>query len=428
MSGFGYGIGSFMEGLASGIRNGQAIGDRQRSRELEERRLQIQEDAAAREASNDAYNRSVNEKKMKWAEEDRVTSKANEERLLKEHEADRAWQAKQHGWSESDRARQEAERAANAPLVETTRKAAILEQEGKLKTAQSEAEVKKLGDQAKSDYEGTKSKSILVGKDEAGNPTYSVDGEKAASKEDAEKLYEQRHGSFTENYSTNIAPKIVESYIANGQPEKAEQFKKFIDAEQGRKTVEIGGRIMQSYLLGDMDSVNKGINQLVRGGKYMVTDGYDVKAEPLKDKEGKTIGLRGVFKNKQTGETFNKDYAGDQLTEMISGLSNPSVIFEHGIQSANAARATAAKEREKGIDTGADIMKKQAEIGDPNALKKELYDKMIQNGRIMPGMTPQQVGEAVNQEYDAIYGRNAGKSVLPGAGGGIPTMTWGPGR
>lgn len=428
MGSFGAGIGSFMEGLASGIRSGQAMGNNMRQRELEERRLQIQEDAARRDAENDAYTRSVNEKKMKWAEEDRVTSKANEERLLKEHEADRAWQEKQHGWSEADRARQEAERAANAPLVETTRKAAILEQEGKLKGAQTEADVRNMGDQAKADYEGTKSKSILVGKDEAGNTTYSVDGEKAASKEDAEKLYEQRHGSFTDNYYTNIAPKIVESYIANGQPEKAEQFRKYLEADQGKKTVEIGGRIMQSYLLGDMDGVNKGINQLVRGGKYMVTDGYDVKAEPLKDKEGKTIGLRGVFKNKQTGETFNKDYAGDQLTEMIAGLSNPSVIFEHGIQSANAARAQAAEERKKGIDTGADIMKKQAEIGDPNALKKELYDKMIQNGRIKPGMTPQQVGEAVNQEYDAIYGRNAGKSVLPGAGGGIPTMTWGPGR
>lgn len=421
MSGFGYGIGSFMEGLASGIRNGQAISNNIDARALDERRLKIQEDAAARDASNDAYNRSVNEKKMKWTEEDRAKNAENEK-------ADRAWQEKQHGWTEQDRARQEADRAANAPLVETTRKAAILEQEGNLKSAQTEADVRKMGDQAKSDYEGTKSKSIILGKDEAGNQTYSVDGEKVASKEEAEKLYEQRHGSFTENYYTNIAPKIVESYVANGQPEKAEQFKKFIDAEQGRKTVEIGGRIMQSYLLGDMDSVNKGINQLVRGGKYMVTDGYDIKTEPLKDKNGATIGLRGVFKNKQTGETFNKDYAGDQLTEMIAGLSNPSVIFEHGLQSAAAQRAQAAKEREKGIDTGADIMKKQAELGDPNALRKELYDKMIQNGRIKPGMTPQQVGEIVNQEYDAIFGKNAGKSVLPGAGGGIPTMTWGPGR
>lgn len=418
MSGFGYGIGSFMEGLASGIRNGQAISARGRAEALDERRLQMQEEAARRDAENDAYTRSVNEKKMKWAEEDRVKNTENEK-------ADRAWQDKQHTWTEQDRARQEADRAANAPLVDATRKASMIEQENRLKGQQSEADILKMGDQAKSEYESGKSKSILVGKDETGKQTYSVDGEKVASKDEAEKLYEERHGSFMDNYYTNVAPKVVDTYIAQGNPQKAEQFKKFLEAEQGKKTVEIGGRIMQSYLLGDMDGVNKGINKLIRGGKYMVTDGYDVKAEPLKDEKGNTVGLRGVFKNKQSGETFNKDYAGDQLTEMIAGLSNPTVIFEQGIQAAAAHRAAAAKEREKGIDTGADIMKKQAEIGDPNALKKELYDKMITTGRIKPDMTSQQVGQLVNQEYEAIYGKGAGKTVMPS---GIPTVTWGPGR
>jgi hypothetical protein len=198
-------------------------------------------------------------------------------------------------------------------------------------------------------------------------------------------------------------------------------FRKYLEADQGKKTVEIGGRVMQSYLLGDMDGVNKGINQLLRGGKYMVTDGYDVKAEPLKDESGKTVGLRGVFKNKATGETFNRDYAGDQLTEMISGLSNPSVIFEHGLQSAERARAQAAEERKKGLDTGADIMKKQAELGDENALKKELYKEMVSTNRITRDMTPQQVGEKVNQEFEAIYGRRSGRSVMPPAGGVRPT-------
>lgn len=427
MSGFGYGIGSFMEGLASGIRSGQAISARNRSEALDERRLQMQEEAARRDAENDAYTRSVNEKKMKWAEEDRATSKSNEERLLKEHEADRAWQEKQHGWSEQDRTRQEADRAANAPLVESTRKAAILEQENKLKGAQTEADVRKMGDQAKTDYEGTKSKSILVGKDEAGNTTYSVDGEKAASKEEAEKLFEQRHGSFTDNYYTNIAPKVMESYIQNGQPEKAEMFRKYLDADQGRKAVEIGGRIMQSYLLGDIDGVNKHLNQLVRGGKYMVTDGYDVKGELLKDEGGKSVGLRVVSKNKATGEVFNRDYTGDQLAEGVAGIANPTVLFEHGLQSAAAARTQAAEERKKSLDTGLDMMKEDAKAD--AALRSKILEGLVEqnnNAGFGGKMTSEQMQAEFNNRYNMV--RKPGKSVMPPAGAGVPTMTWGPGR
>lgn len=434
MSGFGYGIGSFMEGLASGVRNGQAISNSLAERDLGDRRLKIQEEAAARDAANDAYNRSVSEKRMGWAEKDRAIEAEDRQRLLKEHAADRAWTEKQHGWSDTEHGRQQeewkrqdAERQANAPLVESKRKTAILESEGQLKGAETEAGVRKMGDQAKSDFEATRSKSILVGKDDAGNQTYSVDGEKVGSKEEADKLFEQRHGSFTENYYTNVAPKIMESYIQNGQPEKADQFRKYIESEQGRKTADIGGRIMQSYLMGDMDGVNKHMNELVRGGKYMVTDGYDIKFEPLKDDSGKIIGLRDTRKNKQTGETFTNDYAGDQLPELISGMSNPNIIFEHGMQSAAQQRVQAAEERKKSLDTGLDMVKEDAKAD--AALRSKILEGLVEqnnNAGFGAKMTPEQMQAEFNNRYNMV--RKPDRSVMPPAGAGVPTMTWGPGR
>lgn len=428
MSGLGYGIGSFMEGLASGIRSGQAIASRNRSEALDERRLQLLEEEARRKADDDAYNRSLTEKKLKWTEEDRAKEKADSERLLQEHiedrskkQADDARLLKEH---EVDRARtqelwkrEDADRAANAPLVDATRKATLLKTENELKGAQTEADIRGMGEQAKADYEGQRSKSILMSKDASGKTVYTVDGETTDSKEDAEKLYEQRHGSFMDNYYKFQAPKIMEAYIANGQPEKAEQFRKFLEADQGRKTVEIGGRIMQSYLLGDMDGVNKHINQLVRGGKYMVTDGYDVKAEPLKDKDGATIGLRGVFKNKQTGETFSHDYAGDGLAEMISGLSNPSVLFEQGIQSAERARAAAAEANKKGIEIGGEVTKDAYK--QKFELRKQLDD--INAPAWAQQMTPEQKDAYVESRFKSILGGAPPAAIGNQAGGVRPT-------
>jgi|GEM_PF-6098552 len=440
MSGLGYGIGSFMEGLASGIRSGQAISSRNRSEALDERRLQLLEEEARRKADDDAFERDYKNKNMRLLEEQNRRSDEEARRRVdtdaynrtvseKELKMKEQMQNAQLPGIEADRAyKQELAKhnqlvnrdyEADAPKRDLERKAAILTQENLLKGAQTEADIRGMGEQAKADYEGQRSKAIFMSKDASGKTVYTVDGETTDSKEDAEKLYEQRHGSFMDNYYKVQAPKIMEAYIANGQPEKAEQFRKFLEADQGRKTVEIGGRIMQSYLLGDMDGVNKHINQLVRGGKYMVTDGYDVKAEPLKDKDGATIGLRGVFKNKQTGKSFSHDYAGDGLTEMISGL-NPSVLFEHGIQSAERARAVAAEERKKGLDTGADIMKKDAELENPAVLKKQIFDKMSENGDLK-NMTPEEVGAAVNARYNAIYGKGAGRSIMPPGGGVRPT-------
>lgn len=438
MSGLGYGIGSFMEGLASGIRSGQAIASRNRSEALDERRLQLLEEEARRKADDDAFERDYKNKNMRLLEEQnrradeearrRVDTDAynrtvsEKELKMKEQmqnaqlpgiEADRAY--KQELTKHSQLVNRDYE--ADAPKRDLKRQSSMLKTENELKSAKTEADIRGMGEQAKAEYEGQRSKSILMSKDASGKTVYTVDGETTDSKENAEKLYEQRHGSFMDNYYNVQAPKVIDAYIASGQPEKAEQFRTFLKAEQGRKTVEIGGRIMQSYLMGDMDGVNKHINQLMRGGKYVVDDGYEVKAELLKDKDGVPAGLRGVFKDKQTGKTFSHDYAGDQLTLMVSALSDPSVLFEHGIKAAEQARAAAAEANKKGIEIGGDVTKDAYK--QKFELRKQLDD--INAPAWAQQMTPEQKDAYVESRFKSILGGSPPAAIGNQAGGVRPT-------
>lgn len=406
MSGFGYGIGSFMEGLASGIRSGQAISARNKSDALDERRLQIQEDAARRDAENDAYTRSINEKKMKWAEEDRARNLENET-------ADRAWQEKQNGWSEADR-------AANAPLVETKRKADILEQEGKLSGLKTEDDIRKIRESADPEYRALESKSIQLGKDEAGKPIYGVDGEKAASEEEARQIYEKKY-PFNNFFVKNAVPKIVDGYLKAGQPEKAAAFEKWATDKRTDNGIEASGRAIQALELGDVNGLNKALNEIASDKNYLVKDGFSVSGEIIKGNNDEK-GIRVKYKNKNTGAEFSNDLIGSEaVSNGLQFIFDPKNVFEFNIKSTELTKKQAAEANKKGVDTGADITKEAyKQMGEA---RQKLDD--VEAPDWAKAMTPEQKDAYVAGRLKSMLNN---KSIMPQQSGASQPRTFSYGR
>ena len=75
-------------------------------------------------------------------------------------------------------------------------------------------------------YNAAKAKSIFVGKDAQGNPTYSVDGQAVPSQEAAATLYDQTHANRMQTYYNVGGPKIVSDMLASGDTAGAEAFRK----------------------------------------------------------------------------------------------------------------------------------------------------------------------------------------------------------
>lgn len=397
MSSFGMGIGDFMSGLASGIRSGQAIAARNRSYELDERRLQLLEEEARRKADDDVFERDYKNKQMRLYENSDARAAEADKRASAKSELE--LKALRDSQSEYD---------ANAPLREATRQSGILEQQGKLKDQRVNQEISDIRQSGLNDYEGTKSKAILQGTDEAGKPTYSVDDKKYGSKEEAERAFEEQHPFWAHFNQNGGRQKMVDKLIAAGKYQEADIADKFFSDKRTANGFQQTGKVLQSMEIGDIAGVNKHLKELLNDPHYLVKDGYDItsdfikdeKGNALKDKEGNYAGLKLTMKNRQTGEVFEQSAVGTQdVINKFSWIINPENAVAWNLKQTELARAQQAKAAEKGIDTGSDIT-------------KDAYKQQFELRRKLDDLDAPEWAKTMTPEQKDAYVQGRLKSIL----------------
>lgn len=421
MSNLGIGIGSFMTGLAQGMALKNKQDQQKIENDLAERKMKLIEGKDARDAQNDAQDRK---------------------------------------WKQEDRDFQTSERSADAPIKAAQRKAQLdgLNDESEMRTT-----LRTGTDNAKKEYEAEKAKSILIGKDEAGNETYTVDGEKAASKDDADKLFEQRHSTFMDAYRTKMVPAVVQGYLKRGDVKSADAFQKWSNQKGVENAVHDYGRMMQSLQLSDWDGANKSLNSMMKNGDYVSQDRHDIKAEPIKDKDGKTAGIRVNYKDKVTGANSSKDFTSmDEFHQFAATMASPDSAFEQGKRDYEA-HISAQSDKAKGLNKLANditlesaksankmdedqlksrlsiveefakktnnqseinqkinIWKSMNEIGQDSPFRKEI----VENGKTKKvDMTPAEQAALVEEQYKLFKDNDTTASPaapVPGAGGATP--------
>lgn len=337
MSGFGMGIGAFMDGLTKGMKVRREMDNDEADRAYMDRRMKLLESSDARAADQQTFERGMSERRMKLAEGTDARAAASHDLGMRKAQADMEFEQR--------------ERAADAPVREAKRKSVLtgLQDDEELRKTQRDGAA-----EADRVYKEKKAKSIVTSKDDAGNETISVDGQKVGSQDEADKLFEEKHGTFMDAYRTTVVPKVQQGMLARGDVKGADAWRKWNDDERVRKGIDTAGRLETAFRAGDWDRVNRHFNELARDRDYIPLEGQEISAEPIKS-DGKTVGLKATYKNRATGETRIEEFKDmEALHTGLMSMVNPATMFEHTrqqVEAVNAAKIKMAEEDRKQANT-----------------------------------------------------------------------------
>lgn len=344
MSNYGLGIGSFMDGLVKGAQVRRQMDRDKFDQEMAQKKFDLTVKQDDRAANQQTFDQDLRTKDFGLRQgQDTRAAKMDEFNLSR---------------AKSDQSYIEGERAADAPVKAAQRKSVLTtfadadEQRTKLRTAGAEA------DKA---YADKKAASIKVDTGADGKQTYSMDGKAFPTEQEATAAFEQRHGTAMDNYHRTVVPQVERMKVQAGDIQGAEAWRKWNEDARVRKGIDTAGRLEMAFRSGDWDAVNQHFNTLTQNKDYMAMDGHEVKTEPLKNASGQTVGIKGVYTNKQTGETTTKEYKdlGALHTELM-GMVNPASVFEWNKQQLDAKRAAEAKMAEENNKTGNQIILEKA--------------------------------------------------------------------
>ena len=170
---------------------------------------------------------------------------------------------------------------------------------------------------------------------------YEVDGQQFGSPEAARGKAEQGMGSVMDYFMRDAAPKIGETFLAQGDIEKAEAWNQWISDSQTRRGMEHWSRALRAAQMGDNKGFVDAITQAYNSPGY-ADDGLTVKSHRIND--GGSITM--IFE--RDGEEFEQTFENtEDLQQMAIGLLSPNNAFEitrAQAQSAAEARSKAAQE------------------------------------------------------------------------------------
>ncbi|RTL88116.1 MAG: hypothetical protein EKK29_05955 [Hyphomicrobiales bacterium] len=286
-AGIGNGIGAFMAGLAGGVKTAADMENERIKSDYYRRHMDLLESADKRAASKEDRDALLDERKMALLENADKRSAA---------EADRT----------------AADYSANAPLLAAKRAAGLTE----LNDAADERSAKQAaGQEAVADFRS--------------NP--------------------QKYGSFAEAFRAVALPKIQEHYLSKGDTATADAFSTWADKQEIKDGINNVGRINQSLLSNDWDGASKHLNTLMKDKSYLPDTGWKRSFDPIKDKDGKTIGLR-LTSTAPDGKSENVDSTdiADVYGKLMPMIS-PQTAFEFSKKQYEDQQA-AKSERAKGLN------------------------------------------------------------------------------
>lgn len=165
-------------------------------------------------------------------------------------------------------------------------------------------------------------------------------------------------------YMQNVAPKLQQHWLANGDVEKANAFGKWIQDTNVQQGMKYGAAMIRSAQLGDPDGVMDNMVKLYNQPGYFEDGQSAVGAKIRRDDKGNAAGMDITLRNDKTGEETTHTFNGmDEVYQLAMQFGSPDQVFKYGmeqLQAGQKAQAEIAKERrdwdrkrtEKEIDQG----------------------------------------------------------------------------
>lgn len=178
-------------------------------------------------------------------------------------------------------------------------------------------------------------------------PTYQVEGQSFADEGSARKAAESRVGSVTDFFYQNEAPKIADLYMEQGDVEKAETWRKWIQDKNVQKGFQYGVRAFQAASMGDDETAIKNMVKMYNQPGYFEDGSKATGYKPVKGKDGSTIGYAITVKDAQGNDNVLNVEKGEGMLRAMMPFVDPKSVYEAGwaeITAERNARLKAAQE------------------------------------------------------------------------------------
>lgn len=269
-----------------------------------------------------------------------------------------------------------------------------------------------------------------------GAESYKVGNRTFTNRAEAEREAGQHVGSVLDHFNKNIAPRIRDTYIGQGNMQLAEQWDKYTQSQETKRGMTAYAKALRSHSMGDDEGALKHMVEAYNDSSYY-GDGYKIKGyEPIKDDKGKVIGYQGKFEGPDGKETTQDFRKGDlsALVQMGIGMLSPEQAFSTTMaqqQAADKARIESANKRAENDqkfqqDVSLDnnrsrnrITEAQAGYGYDSQLQAQ-RDEAADNRQITgiqmnTAADAQKAGGRVSSEASALRGLGASEEEARGA-------------
>lgn len=152
--------------------------------------------------------------------------------------------------------------------------------------------------------------------------------------------------SFNDYYLENVAPKIMEEYLRQGDLEKATGFQEFLDRKETRAGMENWVKAAHAVTLGDYDTFAQNMLEAYNRLDYFPDGTTIVKDQSgvTYGKDGQPNGARVTFRDEESGKTWEKVYSSvDDMVREGMTLLAPEAAFEHYAAQNEASKPKAEK-------------------------------------------------------------------------------------
>lgn len=155
--------------------------------------------------------------------------------------------------------------------------------------------------------------------------TRGINGGEPMTDAQARALAEKSAPSVMEFFRKKGVPKIAETYLAQGDPAKAQAWTDWADTQDSKRNMALWAKAWRATQVGDIEGAADHFMDLYKNYDDGVTP---VSKEVVKDKEGNITGFNVKLKDDSTGEERSSFVDRNQMLEMGLAALAPPQMFE----------------------------------------------------------------------------------------------------
>lgn len=164
--------------------------------------------------------------------------------------------------------------------------------------------------------------------------------------------------SMAKVYNEQFVPKYYQQYLQNGDVEKANAFRTYMQNENVQQGLKYGSSFMRAVQMGDAEGAMGSMVKLFNQPGYFENGWSAVNAKLTRDKDGNAAGMDITLKNDATGETTTHTFKTlEDAYRTVMPFTDPKNVFDYATQQIAASTKAKAEVQKEEREWNRDVAK-----------------------------------------------------------------------